>query len=66
MTLLFPTDQEGTFQVKNSTGFYPSIGVDGGGTGIVSQAGAVLLIETVKALGMPKALSAALGPWRKP
>ncbi|MFM9432938.1 IS1380 family transposase [Arthrobacter sp. MP_2.3] len=52
--------------MKNSTGYYPGIGVDGAGTGIVSQAGAVLLTETAKALGLPGARSQALAPWRKP
>ncbi|MCZ2405099.1 IS1380 family transposase, partial [Paenarthrobacter sp. Z7-10] len=52
--------------MKNSTGFYPGIGVDGHGTGIVSQAGAVLLTETAKTLGLPRAMSQALAPWGKP
>ncbi|WP_035774952.1 IS1380 family transposase, partial [Arthrobacter sp. H5] len=52
--------------MKNSTGYYPGIGVDGHGTGIVSQAGAVLLTETATTLGLPRAMSQALAPWRKP
>lgn len=52
--------------MKNSTRFYPDLDVDADGTGIVSQAGAVLLAETAKALGLPAALSAALAPWRRP
>lgn len=30
------------------------------------QAGAVVLVETVRAVGLDVALSAALAPWRKP
>lgn len=52
--------------MKNSTRFYPDLEVDAAGTGIVSQAGAVLLAETAKALDLPAALSAALAPWRNP
>ena len=51
--------------MQNSTACYPALGVDGAGTGTVSQAGAVLLTETAKALGLPQALSTALAPWRK-
>jgi hypothetical protein len=32
----------------------------------VSQAGGVLLVETVRAAGLERALSQALGPWRLP
>lgn len=52
--------------MKKSTRFYPDLDVDADGTGIVSQAGAVLLSETAKALDLPAALSRALAPWRKP
>ncbi|WP_425315420.1 aldo/keto reductase [Streptomyces prasinopilosus] len=38
---------------------------DGGGRGAVSQAGTVLLVETVRRTGLDAALSAALAPWRK-
>ncbi len=31
-----------------------------------SQAGAVLLIDTIRASGLDRALSAALAPWRRP
>jgi hypothetical protein len=34
--------------------------------GTVSQAGGVLLVETVRRIGLDSALSAALAPWRKP
>jgi hypothetical protein len=33
---------------------------------VVSQAGGVLLVETVRKSGLDTAISAALGPWRKP
>lgn len=33
---------------------------------MVSQAGAVLLVETVRKTGLDTAISAALAPWRKP
>lgn len=33
---------------------------------MVPQAGAVLLLETVRKTGLDQAISAALGPWRKP
>lgn len=52
--------------MKKFTRFYPDLEVDADGTGIVSQAGAVLLSETAKAFDLPAALSQALEPWRKP
>ncbi|MDN6331277.1 MAG: transposase, partial [Micrococcaceae bacterium] len=52
--------------MKKSTRFYPDLDVDDAGTGIVSQAGAVLLAETAKAVALPAALSTAMKPWRKP
>ncbi len=52
--------------MKQATGFYPRVHTDGAGKGVVSQAGAVLLTRTVKASGLDRALSVALGGWRKP
>ncbi len=52
--------------MKQSTGWYPRVRVDGHGGGSVSQAGAVLLTETVRAVGLDRQLREALGPWRKP
>ena len=49
-----------------STGCYPRVTVDTAGSGVVSHAGAVLLIETIRTLGLDRALSAALAPWRRP
>ncbi|MET7981061.1 transposase, partial [Streptomyces mirabilis] len=47
-------------------GLYPRVRVEGGGNGTVSQAGAVLLVETVRESGLDTAISTALAPWRKP
>jgi len=52
--------------VKKRSGSYPRVRVEGGGRGVVSQAGAVLLAETVRKSGLDTAISAALTPWRKP
>lgn len=46
-------------------GSYPRVRVEGGGRGAVSQADAVLLVETVRRTGLDTAISAALAPWRK-
>ncbi|WP_326809705.1 IS1380 family transposase [Streptomyces scopuliridis] len=47
-------------------GLYPRVRVVGGGSGAVSKAGAVLLVQTVRKVGLDTAISAALAPWRKP
>ncbi|MFJ9380950.1 transposase [Streptomyces sp. NPDC101455] len=47
-------------------GLYPRVRVEGGGSGTVSQAGAVLLVETVRKSGLDTAISVAMKPWRKP
>ncbi|MFE4824148.1 IS1380 family transposase [Streptomyces sp. NPDC056704] len=47
-------------------GLYPRVRVEGGGNGTVSQAGAVLLVETVRKSGLDTAISTDLAPWRKP
>jgi hypothetical protein len=52
--------------VKKSTGSYPRVRVEDGGRGVVTQAGSVLLVETVRKSGLDTAISAALTPWRKP
>ncbi|GAA3369605.1 hypothetical protein GCM10020367_12980 [Streptomyces sannanensis] len=51
--------------MKKHIGSYPRVRVEGGGRGVVSQAGAVLLVETVRKTGLDTAISAALAPWRK-
>ena len=52
--------------MKKRIGSYPHVRVEGGGRGVVSQAGSVLLMETVRKTGLDQAISAALAPWRKP
>lgn len=58
--------ERSTLQVKKSSGSYPRVRVEGGGRGVVSQAGSVLLVETVRKSGLDAAISAGLTPWRKP
>jgi hypothetical protein len=48
--------------VKKRSGFYPRVGVDAAGSQVVSQAGGVVLVETVRAVGLDRALSAGLAP----
>jgi hypothetical protein len=50
--------------VSKRSGFYPCPTADTAGSRVVSQAGGLLLTETVRAVGLDRALSAALGPWR--
>jgi hypothetical protein len=52
-------------KVKQTFGSYPRARVEGGGRGVVSQAGAVLLVEMVRKTGLDSAISAVLAPWRK-
>jgi hypothetical protein len=52
--------------VSERSGFYPCPVVDTAGSMVVSQAGGVLLTETARAVGLDRALSAALAPWRAP
>jgi hypothetical protein len=49
-----------------SIGLYPGVRTDTAGPAIVSQAGAVGLVETVQVAGLDRALSQALAPWRRP
>jgi hypothetical protein len=51
--------------VKN-IGLYPRVHADTNGTGVVSQAGGVALVEAVRVAGLDEALSAELSRWRKP
>ena len=48
------------------SGLYPRVQADARGFGVVSQAGGVALVETIRVAGLVRALSAALAPWRKP
>jgi hypothetical protein len=56
---------EDAFQVK-ITGRKAKIVVSSDGSGIISQSGGLLLLETVRATGLGRALSASLERWRKP
>ena len=56
---------EGTFQVKNSARAARVL-VSADGRGLVSQAGAVLLWETMRVTGLGRGLSQALERWRAP
>jgi hypothetical protein len=51
--------------VKKRSGLYPRVGIDAAGSGVVSQAGGVTLVETLRVSGLDRALSQALAPWRK-
>jgi Transposase DDE domain group 1 len=55
-----------TLLVRESTSWYPSLKIGGDGSGVVSQAGAVALLRTAVKVGLDRALSQALAPWRKP
>ncbi|MGA5342079.1 transposase, partial [Streptomyces griseoincarnatus] len=50
----------------HSIGSYPRVRVQGDGRQAVSQAGSVLLVETVRKTGLDQVISSALAPWRKP
>jgi hypothetical protein len=52
--------------VSKRSGLYPRLAVDTAGSKVVSQAGGVLLTETVQAVGLDKQLSTALARWRHP
>ena len=60
-----PSPAEGTFPVKN-TARRPKITVSADGSGIISQAGSVLLIRTLQVTGLDRQLSAGLQRWRAP
>ncbi|MGA5811103.1 IS1380 family transposase [Streptomyces cellulosae] len=51
--------------MKKRIGSYPRVRIESGGRAVVSQAGSVLLVETVRKAGLDTAISAALVPWRK-
>jgi hypothetical protein len=51
--------------VKKRSGLYPRVGVDAAGSGVVSQAGGVTLVEALRVSGLDAALSQALAPWRR-
>src|SRR3954454_18234446 len=61
-----PRGPGGTFLVRNRSGLYPGLAVDGQGKKVVSGAGGGLLTRTAATVGLDRALSAALAPWRRP
>ena len=52
--------------MSKRSGFYPRPAADTAAAKVVSQAGGVLLTETVRAVGLDRALSDGLAPWRRP
>lgn len=52
--------------MQKRIGPYPRVHVEGGGRGVVSQAGAALLAETIRKTGLDQAISIGIAPWRKP
>lgn len=50
--------------MKKAIGFYPCPDVDTAATAVVSHAGTLLLTETIGRVGLDRALSVALEPWR--
>lgn len=52
--------------MKKRIGSYPRVRIESRGRAVVSQAGGVVLVETVRKTGLDQAISAALAPWRRP
>ncbi len=52
--------------MKQGSGIYPRLGVDTAGARVASVAGGVVLVETIRATGLDRLLSAALARWRRP
>jgi hypothetical protein len=52
--------------VSKSTSPYPRVSASATGTGVVSQAGTVLLLRTAEKTGLAAALTTELAPYRKP
>lgn len=52
--------------MSEHTSPYPRLTANGSGSGVVSQAGAVLLLRTAEMTGLTNELSQALASWRKP
>ena len=61
-----PSELRSTFQLKKRSGRYPRVQIDAAGSGVVSQAGAVVLVETARTTGLDRELSRSLGRWRRP
>jgi hypothetical protein len=52
--------------VSNRSGFYPCPAADTAGSMVVSQAGGLVLTETIRAVGLDQALRCGLARWRLP
>src|SRR3954466_10949149 len=52
--------------VKQRSGPYPVLAVDGRGSSVGPNAGAVVLLRTAEAVGLTAALSQAVASWRRP
>lgn len=52
--------------MRKPTGLYPSLRVAGSGQRVVSMGGSVLLVAAATMVGLDRAMSAALEPWRSP
>ena len=52
--------------MKKRSGLYPSVQADAAAVGLVSHAGGIALLETVRVAGLDRLLSEGLSPWRKP
>jgi hypothetical protein len=52
--------------MSNRSGFYPCPTADAGGSMVVSQAGGLVLTETIRSVGLDRELSKALARWRRP
>jgi len=63
LSKVHPHLAEGTFQMK-VTAIRPKITVSADGKGIVSQAGALLVTQSMRATGLDRGLTAALERWR--
>ena len=65
MSRVLSVRAEGTFQMNDSARSR-RVAVSADGRGLVSEAGAVLLWQTLRVTGLGRGLSAALQPWRAP
>lgn len=52
--------------MKKRSALYPRVQVDAAGSGVVSQAGAVVLVEAAGVTGLDRELSRVLQRWRRP
>ena len=52
--------------MKKRSGLYPRVQVDAAGSGVVSQAGAVVLVEAARTTGLDREMSTAMQRWQRP